>query len=231
MARTGKTLFQNCEAYTVQQYGNRTEWLRGRSGGIGGSDAAAAIGRSPWRTNYELWLIKTGRKQAEDISDSELVRYGTKAEDPLRKLYVLDHPYFEIQHQKDTVLISKADPFLRYSPDGLILDRMNRRKGILEVKTTTIMKSFDREKWGTKEDPRIPDQYYIQVLHGLLVTGFDFIELTAQLKYDPEYKQIRTYHIERAEVEDDLQALKEAETEFWQHVQEDTAPGLILPEI
>ena len=28
-----------------------------------------------------------------------------------------------------------------------------------------------------------------------------------------------------------LQALKEAETEFWQHVQEDTEPGLILPEI
>ena len=99
MARTGKTLFQNCEAYTVQQYADRTGWLRGRSGGIGGSDAAAAIGRSPWRTNYELWLIKTGRKQAEDISNSELVRYGTKAEDPLRKLYALDHPYFEIQHQ------------------------------------------------------------------------------------------------------------------------------------
>ena len=231
MARTGKTLFQNCGTYTVMQYGSRSEWLRGRSGGIGGSDAAAAIGRSPWRTNRELWLVKTGRRQQDDISDNELVRYGTKAEDPLRKLYALDHPEFEIQHAKDAVLVNKETPFLRYSPDGLILDRKQGRKGILEIKTTTIMKSYDKEKWGTKDDPRIPDQYYIQVLHGLLVTGFDFVELSAQLKYDNAYKQIRTYHIERSEVEDDLRALLDAETEFWQHVQEDTEPGLILPEI
>jgi hypothetical protein len=29
---------------------DRPQWLAGRSRGIGGSEAAAAIGRSPWKT-------------------------------------------------------------------------------------------------------------------------------------------------------------------------------------
>lgn len=35
------------------------DWLTWRAGGIGGSDAAAILGLSPWTTPYALWLSKT----------------------------------------------------------------------------------------------------------------------------------------------------------------------------
>jgi putative phage-type endonuclease len=40
---------------------SRDEWLTVRKGGIGSSDAAAAVGLNPYQSQLELWLIKTGR--------------------------------------------------------------------------------------------------------------------------------------------------------------------------
>ena len=39
----------------------REEWLAVRKRGIGSSDAAAAVGLSPYKSQLELWLEKTGR--------------------------------------------------------------------------------------------------------------------------------------------------------------------------
>lgn len=40
---------------------SRDDWLAVRRTGIGGSDAAAAIGLNPYMSALELWLDKTGR--------------------------------------------------------------------------------------------------------------------------------------------------------------------------
>ena len=42
---------------------SREDWLDVRKQGIGSSDAAAAVGVSPYQSQLELWLIKTGRDQ------------------------------------------------------------------------------------------------------------------------------------------------------------------------
>ena len=39
----------------------REDWLAVRKGGIGSSDAAAAVGLNPYKSQLELWLEKTGR--------------------------------------------------------------------------------------------------------------------------------------------------------------------------
>jgi predicted phage-related endonuclease len=57
----------------------REEWLARRTGYIGGSDAAAALGLSPWKTNVDLWEEKTGRKPAPDISNNAAVHCGAEA--------------------------------------------------------------------------------------------------------------------------------------------------------
>lgn len=62
----------------------RADWLEVRKRGIGGSDAAAAVGLSPYKSQLELWLEKTGR-DAElpkpDPDDStEPVYWGTLLE-------------------------------------------------------------------------------------------------------------------------------------------------------
>lgn len=40
---------------------SRDDWLAIRRTGIGGSDAAAAVGLNPHMSALELWLDKTGR--------------------------------------------------------------------------------------------------------------------------------------------------------------------------
>lgn len=89
---------------------------------------------------------------------------------------------------------------------------------------------MQREKW----NDRIPDNYYIQVLHYLLVTEYDFVELRAQLKSEWQGQiklQTKDYHIERSDVIEDIEILKKAEEEFWKKVENRQMPNLILPEI
>lgn len=55
---------------------NSPEWLEFRKTGIGGSDAAAILGLSPFKTNVEVWEEKVGLRVSDDISDSPQVKYG-----------------------------------------------------------------------------------------------------------------------------------------------------------
>ena len=90
---------------------------------------------------------------------------------------------------------------------------------------------MQKEKW---KGDHIPDNYYIQVLHYLMVTEFDFAVLKAQLKtvFDGvPYLQTKHYFIERAEVEEDIQFLASAEKKFWKAVETGQRPALLLPEI
>lgn len=233
--RYGRSLFKTNKVYTVHTFKNRSEWLNGRKdlNGIGGSDASAAIGMNPWRTNLDLWEIKTGRKKTPDISSNERVWYGQEAEQYIRRLYQLKHAVdMEIQYVPNTILQNNEHPEMLYSPDGLILTTDGRR-GIWECKTTTIMKSIDKEKWWDRESKEkiLPDNYYIQVLHGLNVTGFEFVELYAELTYPSGNSELVPYHIERSEVEEDLKAIREGVIEFWKYVENNEEPALMLPEI
>ena len=48
---------------------SREEWLEGRKGHIGGSDASVCVGMNPYKDNIQLWEEKTGLVIPEDISD------------------------------------------------------------------------------------------------------------------------------------------------------------------
>lgn len=210
------------------QLKNREEWLQNRTR-IGGSDAAAILGMNPYKDNVTLWREKTGSSVAEDISDKPYVKYGTNAEEHLRALFALDFPQYEVEYLDNNMFLNDKFPFAHASLDGWLTDK-DGRKGILEIKTTEILQSMQKEKWKNQ----IPDNYYIQVLHYLMVTEFDFVELKAQLKtvFDGvPYLQTKHYHIERSDVEEDIQYLAAEEERFWKQVQERKRPALILPEI
>lgn len=216
-------------AATMYILKDRDEWLKARSGRIGGSDASAIIGMNPYRTNIELWQIKTGQLIPEDISDKPYVKYGTEAEQHLRELFKLDYPEYQVMYEENNMWLNDKYPFAHASLDGWLVDQDGRR-GVWECKTTNILQSMQKEKW----DHRIPDNYYIQVLHYLMVTEFDFAVLKAQLKYDFDdevYLQTRHYKIERSDVQEDIDFLVSAEKKFWQDIQEKRMPDFILPEI
>lgn len=217
---------------------DRAEWLTERGRTIGGSDASAVVGLNPYKTNVELWQEKTGRIIPEDISDKPYVKYGHDAELLLREMFKLDFPQYQVDYVDNNLFRNKKYPWGHYSADGWLTEKIKiddstnviTRKGILEIKTTEILQSMQKEKW----DKKIPDNYYIQVLHGLLILEADFAVLKAQLKtvFDGvPYLQTKHYHIERADVEADIQYLAKEEEKFWRNVQNGIKPSLILPEI
>lgn len=59
-------------------------WRNERALRIGGSEVAAILGISPYRTAFELWEIKTGKRAEEDISNLPHVRRGVLAEKVFR---------------------------------------------------------------------------------------------------------------------------------------------------
>lgn len=210
-------------------FGSREEWLAARSGRIGGSDAAAIVGLNPYKTNVQLWEEKAGLRQPEDISDKPYVKYGIAAEDHLRELFKLDFSEYQVLYEEGNMWFNDKFPFAHASLDGWLVDQQGR-KGILEIKTTNILQSMQKEKW----KGRIPDNYYIQLLHYFMVTEFDFAILKAQLKFDyggDIVLHTRHYLIERSEVEADIQYLQNSEKRFWKQLQAGHKPALILPEI
>lgn len=208
---------------------NREEWLANRTKGVGGSEISAVIGCNPYMDNVTLWKIKTGQIQSEDISDKPFVKYGTNAEHHLRELFKLDFPEYSVGYEENNSFFNPKYPWARASLDGWLTDE-NNRKGILEIKTTEILQSMQKEKW----NKQIPQNYYCQVLFYMAVLEADFAILKAQLKtvFDGvPYLQTKHYHIERADVEADIQYLMQEGERFWQYVQSGKQPHLKLPNI
>ena len=210
----------------------REEWLKARINGIGASEAAAVVGMSPYKSNIELWEEKTGRRKAPDISDKPYVQYGKEAEKHLRALFALDFPQYQVDYDEfGMIRNNKNYPFAFATLDGNLAEKGTGSKGILEIKTTEIMRAGQWDEW----NEQIPQHYYIQVVHQFLATGYSFAWLKAQIKYTDKSgtKQaaIRHYFINRSDVETDIAWLAEREKVFWDCVKNDKRPALILPDI
>ena len=213
----------------MKTFETREEWLKARTL-IGGSDAACILGKNPWKSNVELWLEKTGQCQPDDISGNKAVAYGTDAEAPLRKLFKLDYPQLHVQYRANNMWVNDKYPWAHASLDGWMTDK-NGRKGVLEIKTTNVMSSRQKEQWHDK----IPDNYYCQILWYLGITEFEFAILKVQMKWEIEgevYSQTRHYRIERSDVESDIAYLFDAAKRFvYENIRKRKRPSLILPEL
>lgn len=217
----------------------REKWLEQRKGGIGGSDAAAILGLSPYKSNVQLWEEKTGRRKSQDISNKAFVEYGKRAEAPLRELFALEHPEYRVCYDEFKIVAAlEKHPWLFATLDGELTQYDESKPyskisllGVLEIKTTEIMRSTQWAEW----NGQVPQHYYIQVLHQLLATGYDFAILMAQIKAHDRNRDVyytrKQYSFKREDCYDDMKFLLEKEIAFWDCVAEDRRPSLILPEI
>ncbi len=187
-----------------------------RSPGIGGSDAAAIVNMSKWKSIDDVFNEKTGIKIPPDISNNPAVRYGNEAEPLIRELFKLDFPEFEVYHNNLEILVDDEHDFLRASVDGEILKSPNGR-GVLEIKTSAPRDQAAWSEW----DNRIPDNYYCQVLHYLMITGYEFAIVDAHLihkSYSDSFlpwAETRRYMFNRDDLAEEIAYLRESEIRFW----------------
>lgn len=206
---------------------DRLEWLATRQNvGIGGSDAGTVLGLNPWCSNVQLWRYKTGQEQPPDISNKPAVIFGKKAEEHIRELFILDYPDWQIDYHEFWMYCNDAHPWQFATLDGELTDNTGRR-GILEIKTTTIQNKAQWDEW----ENGIPQRYYAQVLHQLSATGWQFAILRAYIRYykGGEFRAaVRDYRIERKDVEEDIAYLCEQEQKFIDCVNTGKPPAAII---
>ena len=58
-----------------------------RNTGLGASDAAAAIGVSPYKSRFSLWAEKTGQVEPPDLSEKEAVQWGNYLQPRIAEVY------------------------------------------------------------------------------------------------------------------------------------------------
>lgn len=216
----------------IEHINNHDEWIKSRFSGIGASEAACLTGDNPYKSNVQLWREKCGLVVPDDISDKPYVQFGKQAEKHIRGLFELIHKdEYTVEYAEFDIHRNDEHPFIFATLDGVLTDK-DGRKGVLEIKTTEIRRKSDWNKWTNC----IPQNYYIQLLHQLLATGYDFVVICALIKYkkDPaaeyEYKII-TDNLERKDVLNELEMLQKKEIRFWINVTERKEPPTILPNI
>ena len=208
---------------SVQKFLTREEWLQNRSG-IGASEAGAVCGYG-FKTPLQLWREKTHVEAPPDLSDDPRVRFGNDVEGPLRALYRVMYPQYQLDFEPYTILRrDDRHTFLFYTPDGWLTERDTGRRGLYESKSSTLLSRQDYDKWNGK----VPMGYYCQLLHGMYVGDFEFAELFAILLNKDNDATIRHYHFERSDRENDIAWLLDKETEFWACVTEKKIPPMTL---
>lgn len=138
---------------------SRTEWLKYRTRGIGGSDVSIIAGINPFKSAHHLWLEKTGQIEPEQ-TDSEYAHFGTLLEPIVRKEFT-ERTGIKVR-QKHMLLQSEEHPFMFADLDGVINE--NGELAIFEAKTASAYKQ------GVWEDG-VPAPYILQVQHYMAVTG------------------------------------------------------------
>lgn len=185
---------------------SREDWLERRRHGIGGSDVAAMLGISRYKSPISLWLEKTGMVEPEDLSDREPIYWGNTLEDIVAKEFSLRTG--KKVKRKNALLHHPQHPHMIANVDRLVI---GERAG-LECKTAGIRQA---ERW---EGDEVPDEYYLQCQHYLCVTGLRKWYI-AVLIAGQEFIWKEVQRDERI-----IAVLIEKEAEFWNLVETKTRP-------
>lgn len=231
-------------------YNNEEEWHYLRSLGIGGSSVSTIMGVNKYESITDLWLEKTKQKERKNLDGNKLVEYGSKAEEHIRELFKLNYENFYVFHSNE-MLVHDEYEFIRGNLDGEIecLEDIEidgtlikkGQKGVLEIKTSLIRNASMKKEWGewryydeyssSKFIPKIPENYFYQCLYYLLITGYDFVVLHAELRSTSNRFSAErvTYAFSREDVEHLLEPMKQEVIKFWnENVIEGKRPAVVI---
>lgn len=187
------------------------EQLEQRKKGLGATDCAAVMGLSPYKTPYELWLIKTGRAEEDTILSEDRLRLRHAHEETIAQEY-------EIQkgvklRRANVTRVHKRLPFMLCNLDRVV----EGQRKIVECKSST---GFMRHIWGENGSDEAPLHYILQVQHQFSVTEYEEGDIAALIDIDD-------YRIYPTPRNDKIIAKIEGECErFWvEHVLADLPPA------
>lgn len=188
---------------------SKEQWLELRQKGIGGSDVGAIFGLNKYKSPLQLWLEKTGQIESPDISDRLPVKLGNMLEDVVAQLFTeetgleVKRNNFVLQHNEYPFMLANIDREGR-DPEG--------KRFILECKTAG---SFASKDWQGED---IPLTYELQVMHYLIVTGYDYGYIACLIGN-------HKFVVKKIELDEkNKEIIIAREKEFWQKVENKEMP-------
>ena len=149
----------------------REEWLEWRRKGIGGSDVAAIMGISPFRTARDIYYDKlkiVSVEEEDEFDDSWVAKEMGNLLEPLVAKIFQKKTGFEVfqikkmfYHPNYPFMLADVDYFVKL-PDGTV--------AILEIKTTDDSRAVE---WYRNGDKIVPVYYESQGRHYMAVTDID----------------------------------------------------------
>ncbi len=210
---------------------DRAAWLAARRSGIGGSDIAAILGLSPYKTPLQLWMDKTGRAEdvAPDAAAEERMYWGTVLEDVVARHYAEERD-FKLQrinqmlrHPDVPVALANIDRAVVVPNSRARWDDTARRvlgaERILEVKTAHAMASNSPE-WGAPGTDEVPRHYWLQCLWYMGITGLPRADLA--VLFGGQKSVVYNIEFDASLFEDILETAQD----WWRaHVEADSPPA------
>ncbi len=167
------------------------EWLAARTNGIGASEAAAVLGKSPYCTAYQLWQQKRAERSGGATEEKNLAFDIGHTLEPLvvEQFAAKTGAVIDPESVGDWIAYNPERPCLRVSPDRLYT--LDGQQCVLECKTTRI---------GIDTDD-LPVQYIIQLMYQMHVLGVErgalaWIDTTRAkfdytfIDYSPEFGKV-----------------------------------------
>ena len=190
---------------------SRDEWLDVRKQGIGSSDAAAALGLNPYKSQLELWMEKTGRDanlpKPDPDNTEEPVYWGTLLEPIVAAAYTKQTG--RKVRRVNAVLQHPEKPWMLANIDREVIGASDVQ--ILECKTAG---EFGARLW----KDGVPEYIQLQVQHQLAVTGKKAADVAVLMCG----QQLQVHRIHRDE--ELISKLMELQERFWHYVTSDTPP-------
>lgn len=180
-------------------------WMQWRALGVGGSDVAAVLGISPYKTAHKLWQEKTGAVPV-DTSENWAMKRGSLNEPKARAQVEL----ITGKAWPPDLVVDPVKPHFRVSLDGICGDE------ILEIKVPGKELILKVESDGTSA---IPNHHMAQMQYQLRVTA---ARVCHYVLFHPETDKFVTVLVERDEAM--IAAIEQSVDKFWQHVLNKTEP-------
>lgn len=190
---------------------NRQQWLDVRRGGIGSSDAAAAVGLNPYKSQLELWLEKSGRQDSlpkTDPNDEASPMYWGTLLEPIVAAHYTKRSGNRVR-RVNAVLQHPSEPWMLANIDREVVGAADVQ--ILECKTAGINGA---RLWRDG----VPEYVQLQVMHQLAVTGKQAADVAVLIGG----QELQIHRIQRDATM--IKQLIELERQFWHWVESDTPP-------
>lgn len=202
---------------------DQSEPMPDRKTFVGGSDAAAILGVSPWATPVECWLQKTGRELPQPIDPirEKIFARGKKLE-PV----ILDMVLDKLREQGNEVELIATNKRYRdpeHSWMSVEIDFELILNGEHINGDCKSVVGFARRKWGDEDTEDVPIEYAAQFMQGLSVTGRKKCLVAALIGLD----DVAIYWVFRDD--ETIAAMREKICCFWyEHVLKDITPDPIV---